>query len=140
MKTIKIIIAYFFLLSILISYTLPSLTFAQGTTGTPGAGTTGNPTSNSYLIHIPNPLKNDQRDLPSLLTWVIREAIVPIGAIIAALMIMYAGFLYVTSRGNETKIKAAHQALLYAAIGTGILLGAEVLATAIKGTVDQIGK
>jgi hypothetical protein len=52
-------------------------------------------------------------------------------------MIMYAGFKYVTARGDSTKIKEATTALTYAAIGAAVLLGAWVISQAIQGTINQ---
>lgn len=57
---------------------------------------------------------------------------------IIILFIIYAGFLYVTSRGNESTIEKAHYALLYAVIGGVIILGAEAILLAIQGTVNQL--
>ena len=51
--------------------------------------------------------------------------------------IMYAGFLYVTARGNPTEITKAHKALLYALIGGVLILGAHALLLIISGTVSQ---
>jgi hypothetical protein len=51
--------------------------------------------------------------------------------------IIYAGFLYVTARGNESTIQKAHAALLFALVGGVIILGAKVLITVISGTVDS---
>lgn len=52
--------------------------------------------------------------------------------------IIYAGFLYVSARGNAETIKKAHSALLYALIGGLLILGANVLLSVITGTVAQI--
>lgn len=51
--------------------------------------------------------------------------------------IIYAGFLYVTARGNESTIQKAHMALAFALLGGVIILGAKVLITVIGGTVDS---
>jgi hypothetical protein len=141
MKTLKIVFSTLIILALILGLILPFVTNAQPRPGQPPAPTPGTPPAQpqSYQIKIPNPLQNNQRDIPALLGWIIDKAIIPIGGIIAALMIMYAGFMYVTARGNPSKVSEAHQALLYAAIGTAILLGAKVLATAIQGTINQIG-
>lgn len=52
--------------------------------------------------------------------------------------IIYAGFLYVTARGNQETIGKAHKALLYAVIGGVLILGANVLIEVISGTVESI--
>lgn len=54
--------------------------------------------------------------------------------------IIYAGFKYVTARGNEQTISEAHKALLYALIGGLLILGANVLIDVIQGTVDSVIK
>ncbi len=77
-------------------------------------------------------------DLYDFIKTIINEILIPIGGVIAVLMIMYAGFLYVTARGNQAQITKAHEALLYSAIGAAILLGAWVIAGAIEGTVKQL--
>lgn len=55
---------------------------------------------------------------------------------IIVFFIIYAGFLYVTARGNESTIQKAHMALLYALVGGLLILGARVLIDVINGTVD----
>lgn len=52
--------------------------------------------------------------------------------------IVYAGFLYVTARGDTGQIQKAHQALLYAVIGGVIIIGANVLIDVVAGTVNSI--
>ncbi len=57
---------------------------------------------------------------------------------IIVFFIVYAGFLYVTARGNTETISRAHKALLYAVIGGLLILGANVLIDVIQGTVDAV--
>lgn len=57
---------------------------------------------------------------------------------IVVFFIIYAGFLYVTARGNESTIQKAHMALLYALIGGLLILGARVLIDVVKGTVEGV--
>jgi uncharacterized MnhB-related membrane protein len=54
------------------------------------------------------------------------------------LAIIYAGFLFVTASGNETKLETAKRALTYALIGTAILLGSVVIAKGIEATIKQV--
>lgn len=135
LKKLNIVFSILVVLALILGLVLPFITSADTLLDKPPAEGSGEP----YVIKIPNPLKNGQDDLPGLLVWVIDNAIIPIGGIVAALMIMYAGFMYVTARGNPGDITKAHQALLWAAVGAAILLGAKVLATAIQGTINQIG-
>ena len=125
----------------------PGVIFSADQTVTPPADQTVTPpTSGIYKIKIPSPLKicsgatpGAECTIPGLLKVIISDIIIPIGGVVAALMIMYAGFLYVTAGGNETQIKKAHDALLWGAIGAAVLLGAYVIATAIQGTINQLG-
>ncbi len=89
---------------------------------------------------IDNPLKND--DLFAFINSII-DAALKIGAVVAVLAIIFAGFMFVTAQGDEEKIKTAKRILLYAAIGIVILLGARVISDVIINTVkgvDQAAK
>ncbi|MCA9357823.1 hypothetical protein KC902_01035 [Candidatus Kaiserbacteria bacterium] len=55
---------------------------------------------------------------------------------IIVLFIIYAGFMYVTARGNAQQVEQATRALTYAVIGGVILLGAVAIAGIVKGVVD----
>ncbi|MEK9185899.1 MAG: hypothetical protein AAB863_03935, partial [Patescibacteria group bacterium] len=128
--TMKISKLFIKILSFAVTATIfgmPALIFAQG----------GNPPP--IDIKITNPLKGGTDSIPVLLEKIISEALLPIGAVVVVVMIIYAGFLFVTAKGKPEDITKAKDALLYAAIGAGILLGARVLAGAIKATVIQIG-
>lgn len=94
-----------------------------------------NPPSSSDPI-IKNPFK--QSSIQGLIETLIKDILMPIGGVIAVLMIMYAGFLYVTARGDTTQIKKATEALKYAVIGSAILLGAWVISQAISATIGQL--
>ena len=90
---------------------------------------------NSSFVCFPNPLKSDNvMDLISN----ILKLIVRIGALLAVFFIIYSGFLFVTARGDTSKIDEAKKTLLYTVVGTAILIGAEVLANVIRGTVEPL--
>jgi type IV secretory pathway VirB2 component (pilin) len=115
--------------------------FAQTSVTPPNAGsvTPPNPTpSQSFKIKIETPFKGISGGLEGFILTIIDKIVLPIGGIVAVLMIMYAGFLYVTAGGDTGKIKLAHTALLYAVIGSAILLGAKVISTVIQGTISQL--
>ncbi len=57
---------------------------------------------------------------------------------IIVFFIVYAGFLYVTARGNQETIQKAHKALLYAIIGGLLIIGANVLINVVGGTVTAV--
>lgn len=57
---------------------------------------------------------------------------------IIVFFIIFAGFKYVTARGDASKVKEAHNALLYAIIGGLIVIGANVILSIVAGTVCEI--
>jgi len=86
---------------------------------------------------IENPLGNGLNDIPSFITAIINIVLL-VGIPIVTLAIIYSGFLFVQASGNSEKLGTAKKALLYSVVGAALLLGAFVLAEAIKGTVDQL--
>lgn len=124
---------------VIMIFIMPFLVRAEdaGGTGNPAdAGGLGQPPPVKIDIEIKNPFKQDT--IKGLIETIVNDILIPIGAVIAVMMIMYAGFLYVTAGGNEAKITKAHQALLWAVIGAAILLGAWVIEKAISATIDQL--
>lgn len=59
------------------------------------------------------------------------RAITAIGIPFVAIMIVWGGFLYVTSQGDPKKLEAAKKTLLWALVGSAIVVGAVALATAV---------
>lgn len=111
------------------------LTQAQTIVPNPNPNTTvTNPVSMN--IKIDNPF--NQNSIESFIRTIINNILMPIGGVLAVMMIIYAGFKYVTARGNTTKIGEAHRALLWAVVGAAILLGAWVISTAIQGTINEL--
>lgn len=90
-------------------------------------------------IVIKNPFKGGN-SIEGFIRLIVNDILMPIGGVVAVLMIMYAGFQYVTAGGDPGKIKTAHQALLWAVIGAVILLGAWVISQSISGTIDALKK
>lgn len=91
----------------------------------------------SQQIEFANPFKGAS-DLKGLIEKIIKDILFPIGGVIAVVMIMYAGFTYVTAGGDMNKIKTATDMLLYTSIGAAILLGAWVIVQAIDTTIKQL--
>ncbi len=114
-----------------LNYSLATANSHQGGGGTP-------PPTTNYGITIPNPLKNGTNSLYAFINLVINNVILPVGGVLAVIFIIYSGFLFVTARGNPTKLETAKQAFLWAAIGTAILLGAWAISLAIEATITQI--
>lgn len=105
----------------------------------PGSGVVNNPGGQTQTINpiISNPFKGGN-SITDLFMAILRGIVLPIGGVLAVLAFIYAGFKFVMARGNTTQIQEAKRALLYAVVGTILLLGAEAIAGAIKSTVDQL--
>src|SRR3989339_1134812 len=69
----------------------------------------------------------------------ISQLAVEIGIPIAALFIIYSGLKLVTARGNEEAIKKAKEGLLWAIIGSGILIGAWTIMKILQSAVESLG-
>lgn len=128
----KNILNLFILAVVLIIVIGPATTFAQGGGNPAGGG--GNPPSGT--IKIENPFKTNT--IQGFIRAVVNDILIPIGAVVAVLMVIYAGFKYVTAGGDSKKIGEAHDALLWAVIGAAILLGAWVISEAIQGTINAL--
>ena len=76
--------------------------------------------------------------LIDLLNYIINNIVLPIGVTVAVFFLIYAGFLFVTAQGNETKLQKAKSTFLWTVVGAAILLGAWTIAQAIAGTLCEI--
>ncbi len=88
---------------------------------------------------IPNPLGPGANSLNSFFDGIV-SIVIQLGTIVAALGIMYGGFLYVTAQGNEEQLSKATKTIIWAFVGAAILLGARAIMSAIKGTVTDLSK
>ncbi len=88
-------------------------------------------------IRINNPL-SEINDIPTLITTIV-DAITTIGYYIVVIFIIYAGFKFVTARGNDKELGDAKNIFLWTVIGAAVLLGASILSTVIKNTVTEVG-
>lgn len=80
-----------------------------------------------------NPLKvhSIQELLASIL-----NIVVIIATPIVVFFIIYSGFLYVTAKGDASKVKEATQSLTYSVIGGILILGAFAIAQIVKNLVS----
>ena len=62
--------------------------------------------------------------------------IIIISTPIVVFFLIFAGFKYVTARGNPTKIQEASHALLYGVIGGVIIVGAVTILLIVKNLVS----
>lgn len=112
----------YFLLSFF-ALVIPRLASAQGAQ-----------TGDGVVIELPNPIAvGSMQDVLVAIINIVMVFAIPI----IVFFIIYAGFLYVTARGNPETIGKAHRALLYAIIGGVLILGAEALSLVIQGTVND---
>jgi hypothetical protein len=126
---------------IIMIFVTPFLLQAVDTTTNNPDTTTNNPSSGPIVIINPfNCGGQANCTIPDLIKAIVDKILIPIGGVVAVLMIMWAGFLYVTAGGNPAQISKAHQALLWAVIGAAILLGAWVISQTIGATIDQLKK
>ncbi len=85
-------------------------------------------------VALKNPLKVGS--IEELLSAILGVVIV-LATPIVVFFIIYAGFLYVTARGNTQQVQQATTALTYAIIGGLLILGSFALAEVIKNVVDS---
>lgn len=83
-------------------------------------------------VSLKNPLKMSTAE--ELLTTIL-EIVIILATPFIVFFIIYAGFLYVTARGNAEQITQANRALTYAIIGGVIIIGSVAIATIIKNIV-----
>lgn len=157
MEKIKTAVINIFVISALISVLTGSV-FAEnqdvgggsGTSGVPAqnvGGGQGTPTQNigggpaksgvSENINLKSPFafSTVQQLVDKLL-----DIVIKVGTVLALFFLIYAGFLYVTAAGNETKVKAAHTTFITTLIGVAIIIGAKAISALLEGTVTNIIK
>jgi uncharacterized membrane protein len=69
----------------------------------------------------------------------IANAVIAIGIPLVAIFLIYAGFLFVTSGGNEQKLQQAKTTFYWALVGGVIVIGAFAIATAIVNFAVNLG-
>ena len=68
----------------------------------------------------------------------IAKIVAQIGFPLAVMAIIWAGFLFVTARGNEEQVSKAKKTFLWAVIGATLIIGAKVLADAVAGFIATL--
>ena len=92
---------------------------------------------NTINVTFTNPFRHGN-DLYNILQAIVNNIILPIGGVLCVLAFIYTGFKYVIARGEPGKIKDAHQALLFTAVGTALLLGAWTIANVVRTTITSL--
>ena len=101
------------------------------------SGKDGGSTDSGGMITLANPLGNKVNNLPAFI-YMILGIVFQIGVVVSVLFLMYVGFMFVTARGDTAKLETARTAFLYTVIGIALLLGAELIASIIGSTVNQV--
>ncbi|MBU6430807.1 MAG: hypothetical protein KGJ58_00785 [Patescibacteria group bacterium] len=111
----------------------PIVSFAALDTegGNNDSGRSGN------IITLRNPLGNNINNLPAFI-YMILDIVFRIGAIMAVLVLMYVGFMFVSARGDTEKLETARRAFLWTVIGIALLLGGRLIASIIGNTISQV--
>ncbi|MDD3491611.1 MAG: TrbC/VirB2 family protein [Candidatus Pacebacteria bacterium] len=55
---------------------------------------------------------------------------------VSAILIVYAGYLYMTSAGNQQKIETAQKTLIWALVGIGVILIASAITKVIENVLE----
>lgn len=74
----------------------------------------------------------------SMLIEKIAEIVTAIGIPLAVVAIIWSGFLFATARGDEQQVAKAKKTFFWAAIGTMLILGARIFATALRNVVEGL--
>lgn len=84
-------------------------------------------------ITFPNPLKaNTFQELVTNIISNLKIVALPI----VAILVIYAGYQFLTSGGSPEKVKNARQTLLYTAIGYALILTVDMLSTLIRNILN----
>lgn len=86
--------------------------------------------SQSTGLNILNPL-GETSDISTLASNIIKFLII-LAIPITAILVVYAGYLYITSAGNEEKVKTAQKALIWAIVGFAVVLIASSIPAIIQ--------
>ncbi len=109
---------------------IPAVITAQGGPIQPNPPITGT---------IPNPFNcTGNCTIIDLITAILRNIVMPIAAVGVTFWIIYAGFGFLSAQGNQAKITAAKENLLWSLIGAGILLGAVGISAVVQNTVRAL--
>lgn len=66
------------------------------------------------------------------------DLVIKVGIPVASVFLIFAGFMFLTAQGNESKLTAAKSAFFYSCVGFGILIGAWLFSTAFVGMMTSI--
>lgn len=85
---------------------------------------------------INNPL-GGLNDIPTFVTSILGY-VVKIGGVLAIFFFIWSGFLFVKAQGNQAELTKAREIFLNTCIGVAVLLGAQLIASIIVGTLNSL--
>lgn len=134
MKKFLLSAALFTIVAVMLAGALPATSYAQsgggtGATGGTGGGGTGAVDTNVGPQSSINTPEAVQGVLQRITNWMFTFFIA-----IAAMMIIYAAFVYLTSGGGE-EVQKAHKMLLYAAVAIVVATMSRGIVTLVKNFV-----
>ena len=88
-----------------------------------------------FKIKPPNAWTNLSDMLASLANFVFQ-----LGTMLAVILIVYNGFLYMTSGGDVSKTKKARMGIFYSVLGLGVLIIGKGFVSLIMSLIDALGK
>ncbi len=88
------------------------------------------------MAQIVNPLGTEDVSglVVTILTFIRR-----VGSVVAIIAFIWVGFKFIQAQGKPEELKKARGMFMWTVIGVAILLGAELLATLVVGTVKSLG-
>ncbi len=87
-----------------------------------------------FLGQAAAPAGYEGRDVTSIVAAIVQGALTLVGIAFLVLMV-YAGFLWMTARGNEEQVNQAKNTLIAAIIGIIVVVGAYAIANFVTGAL-----
>ena len=91
------------------------------------------------FAQIVNPLGENKTDIQAFIATIITY-IVKIGGVVAFFAYVLSGFYFVKAQGNPTELTKAKDIFINTSIGAGLLIGAQLIANILSGTINSITK
>ena len=91
--------------------------------------------SRTYAYTFQNPIQATSFDQVVL---GFAKLLAQVGLPIAAIFLVWSGFLFVTARGDDTKLTEAKKTFYWTILGTALIVGAYAIATAVVNFAKQL--
>lgn len=91
----------------------------------------------NIVINIPPP-SSKATNIMTIIKTLVSDVVMPIGAVVVVIYIIYAGFTFVTAQGNPGEIDKAKKRLMWSLVGAAVLLGAVAISSALCTTLKSV--